>query len=597
MANDSNIVVRLRLLGRAAFGNEARAGARDLGHLERAGRSANVALGLLARGGAIAATGIGLATVAIARMGSETNATQDAQRVSFTALLKSKSKAAEMMKQIQQLALDSPILDPASTGDAVRMLLAYGISTKKVIPLVKALGDMSAASGKSIVEVMPRAALALGQIEGKGKLQAQEMNQLAESVGLSRKSIRKELGLTAKEFEDTFKPGKNIKSNVAVPAIMRAMTKQAAGAADMLAKTTAGRIARGKEVMKLAAGDFTRPFYDAVGKLAGKAGDALSGLQSSGKVKGFSQGLFSGETAKRSKKTGDFTTKGKAQNLGAKVNQKALEILKKVGKGAMEVGRQIIDAFKPAEPFFKNVLLPLFGGIAKGILGGVVGAFKIAMPIIKAVMTAFGWLGNKLKPLKPFFSALGQVIGFVFGGPLLTAIKGVRIFGVVARILLVPLRVLGGIVRLIGRGLGILGRAVSAAAGPFRGVFAGAVRAAGGLLRGVGTAITSTVNGLKSVLSYLGLVEDKKPKALETPLGDALTAPGSVLSEEAGPPVSQKGKTRASGGGKKTPTATRNQLVAVVPPAQRNDLHVYIDGKPVHGAVVREERRRVEAGG
>lgn len=592
-ANNSSVIVRLRLLGRQAFAAEARSSANSLSTLQRAGKGLNSTFKTLATGAGVLALAVGAGTAAIAMMGAKTNQTQDAQRVSFTALLKSKAKAASMMRQIQQLALDSPILDPATTGDAVRMLMAYGINAGKVIPLVKSLGDMSAASGKAIAEVMPRAALALGQIEGKGKLQAQEMNQLAESVGLSRKAIRKELHMTAKDFEDTFKPGKNIKSAVAIPAIMRAMTNQSAGAADMLAKTTAGRISRGKEVMALAAGDFTRPFYDEIGKLATKAGDTLSRLQASGGVKGFSRGLFSGQKtgAVRHGRDIDFSEKGRAQNTGAKIREQ----LDKIGRGALDAGKQFLDAFKPAQPFLKNVLLPLLKGLAVGVGGNVLFAFKGVLAVIKPVMSVLGWIGTKIGPnAKKTFEGVGKAVGFVFGGAIL------KVLGMMGKLGFV-FRLMRGPIRLIEKMISGLGRIFKSQA------MTGGMMRFGDLLKGVSEKfhwILSPILAIIAAAKKLGLLggDDKKKPA--APVSHAFNGRKPRAPTARDRRNTQRVHKRqndavddAFGDGFVAPLGGRNRLSNAPAPVIHNHLHarVQIDGRDTHRSTVKVERRNQDA--
>ncbi len=127
--------------------------------------------------------------------------------VAFTTFLGSERKARKMVREIAALAKASPVLDPATTGNAVSLLMAFNVGAKESMRLVKALGAASAASGRSIQEVMPRAALAIGQIKAKGKLSAEEMNQLAESVNVGRGSIAKQLGMTSRQLRGDVRAG------------------------------------------------------------------------------------------------------------------------------------------------------------------------------------------------------------------------------------------------------------------------------------------------------------------------------------------------------------------------------------------------------
>src|SRR5690606_33668604 len=76
-----------------------------------------------------------------AKMAWDYNKTLDQQRVAFTTFMGSAEKAERFIKRLQDLALKSPVLDPKSTGEAARTLMAYGIAHKDILPWVKALGD------------------------------------------------------------------------------------------------------------------------------------------------------------------------------------------------------------------------------------------------------------------------------------------------------------------------------------------------------------------------------------------------------------------------------------------------------------------------
>lgn len=434
----SNVQVQLRLLGRQAFSAAAKGAGRDLDGLGAAARRSSGGLTtgaaasnrmeravsrlrVSAAGSATALRGAGIAAGAVAATGGAALAaagvdylkTQDRQMVAFTTFLGSERRARRMVSDIQKLATDSPVLDPATTGNAVSSLLAFNVGAKESMQLVKALGDASAASGQSIQEVMPRAALAIGQIQAKGALSAEEMNQLAESVRVGRSQVAKELGLTDKQFQATFAPGKQVSADKALPAIQRALVNQSKGAADRLAKTTEGRMSKARETLSKGAGSLLRPVYD----LAGRGAEAFAAL-------------ITPRTVTRIQKT-----------------------IGRVVVGVRKVGTQLIDAFKPAMPFVQNVLLPLLTGIGKGIVLGIVAAFKIAVPLIKVVATVLGAVGKVLAPLKPVFHGIGLVIGTVFGPAILRILGTIPKLGIVFRVLNAPMRLVIGAFRGVVAGI------------------------------------------------------------------------------------------------------------------------------------------------
>lgn len=203
--------------------------------------------------------------------------------------------------------------------------------------------------------------------------------------------------------------------------------------------------------------------------LAAGGGDFLKGLSG-----GADSGVRRGATSRTEGlgRAGAVEGPSRGQRLGADV----ANVARKVGSVAASAGRQLLDAFKPAMPFFRNVLLPLLKGIGQGVLVSVVGAFKVLTGIVRVVATGLGWLGEKAKPLRGVFQGIGTVIGFVFAGPILKGIGllgklgGVfKIVGAGAKLLAVPIRLLGA---LIGGAVRVVGSLAAKLAGPARKGFA-----------------------------------------------------------------------------------------------------------------------------
>jgi hypothetical protein len=156
------------------------------------------------------------------------------------------------------------------------------------------------------------------------------------------------------------------------------------------------------------------------------------------------------------------------------------------GKG---VGRQLIGALKPAEPFLRNILIPLLIGVGKGILGSIVTAFKIAIPVLTFVARVLGAVGTAARPLRGVFGAVGTVIGYIVGGPLLKLLGAIPKVGIVFRLVAVP-------IRLVARAIGALGGVFSRAGGRLvngaRAAFGGVLR----FLRGMGGRFADVGRGL-----------------------------------------------------------------------------------------------------
>lgn len=557
---EEELVARLRAVGQAGFTSTMRAAGASVRGVGTSasitGRALSLATGPLRVFGTTAkwAAGAGIVALTTATYkgtaaGFGYNKMIDSQRVGFTTLLGSQKAALKFMARIRQLALKSPVLDPETTGDAARLLMAYGISAKKTLPFVKALGDMSAATGRSIQETLPRGAMALGQIASKGKLQAEELNQLAESVGLSRDRIRKELNMTRDEFEAAFTPGNSIAATEALPAIMRAMEKQSGGAAKRLSKTTAGRLDQLREVFKMKMGALTKGAWNLVGRFARGLTDRLKDFNPKAFLRsvshftsqvreGFSAGLGGkgamgfnvggianvlGRGLRAAIPVVKTAVKGIAKAVSvavpaiakfiggidfraigskiARIAKTVAKVVATIAKAVVHGAGQLLDALKPAAPFVENVLWPVLKGLAKGIVGSLVVAFKLAVPVIKVLAEVLGFLGNLLRPFRGLFEKIGEVVGFVFGGPILNAIKGLGKLGKV-------LRFAGGFVKFFSRGIVGLGTVVINAGKFLLGIVDGPLKA-------IGKAFEWVWGKVKTLIGWFGTLKDA--------IGDAFT--------------------------------------------------------------------------
>jgi tape measure domain-containing protein len=135
-------------------------------------------------------------------------------RAEFTAMIGDAAKADAVLSKLQQFALVTP-LALGDLSEATRTLLSFGVAVENVVPTLKRLGEIAGGDN----ERMKRLALAFGQVNAKGRLMAQEVNQMVEAgfnplqeisrtTGESMKSLMARMeagGLTVQEVADAFK--------------------------------------------------------------------------------------------------------------------------------------------------------------------------------------------------------------------------------------------------------------------------------------------------------------------------------------------------------------------------------------------------------
>lgn len=226
----SPVVIRAGALAREvtsrAYTFTLRAVDRVTGPLRMLGGMATSTLGLLGAGAGVA--GAILWPVKLADEMTTAN-------IGFETMLKNADKAKALMNDIREFAIATPFKQ-REVVEQGRMLLTRGFKPEDVIPTLQTIGDATAALGTGMVG-MQRISLALGQIQNKGKLQAEEMLQLTEANIPAWRYLAEYLGTSIANVQKLSEKGK-ISSEVAVRAILHGM-KEFQGMMDKTANMTA----------------------------------------------------------------------------------------------------------------------------------------------------------------------------------------------------------------------------------------------------------------------------------------------------------------------------------------------------------------------
>lgn len=117
----------------------------------------------------------------------------DYSQVTYSALFGSADLASKFSTTLQDMAINS-IFDYQALDKSAKKLLAYGIEYENLGYIMRGLMDLGAMSGDTAA--LDRIALALGQIQAKGKLSAEEMRQLANAYVPINDIVQKSFNLT-----------------------------------------------------------------------------------------------------------------------------------------------------------------------------------------------------------------------------------------------------------------------------------------------------------------------------------------------------------------------------------------------------------------
>lgn len=187
------------------------------------------ALGVIA-GVGVALGALGLASVKAAGQMEQT-------RIAFTTLLKDGEKAKSFLSELEKFAASTPFELPGVL-DASKRLLAFGFSAEQVIPILTAVGDSAAALGIG-EEGIQRLTLAIGQMQAKGKVSAEEMLQLAEAGVPAWEMLANKIGTDIPTAMDKASKGQ-LSAAEGIQAVISGMNSKFGGMMEQQAQTVNG---------------------------------------------------------------------------------------------------------------------------------------------------------------------------------------------------------------------------------------------------------------------------------------------------------------------------------------------------------------------
>lgn len=236
----------------------------------------------------------------------ELQAFKQATKFGFEQLLKSSSEAERAWANAQSIA-ESTGTSITEVAGSMNQLIAQGMGVDEVTELTKRFADLKALNPGAKIENI---ALAMRQIQSTGKLQGDELNQLAEnsvSTELVYAQLEKRLGKSREEIIKLKEAGK-ISSKDALAAIKEAIKVASGGreagavAAEMAQKTLGGAIGRLMvSLEKLAMAD--NPAFAQIAKFINQMSDAITSGKLQPTIDAIAKGLS--DMAVALGKTGD----------------------------------------------------------------------------------------------------------------------------------------------------------------------------------------------------------------------------------------------------------------------------------------------------
>ena len=350
------------------------------------------------------------ALTAVAVAGAKQNAMLETSESRWTTLLKSHDKAIEQMKWLQDFAKSSPFdykgLDEASTS-----MMGMGIELEKVRNWLPVLGDVAGVLGGG-TETINGVAIALGQMNAKGKVSAEEMMQLAERGVNAWGFLAEGMGLSVAEVQKLSSEGK-ILAEDALPLIIAGMEKTFGGGMQTYMKSTVGQAQQAQEAFQQLSGQLTKGVYQWFGAnvlpLINDGLQALSDTFSGGLIDGFQKLWDSSTQAKivlfalagiiTGVLIGAFVLVAPAVASAVVAFAPFLAI----GMAVAGLALIIMQYWEPIKSWFINT----FGGLFTAFQDFFMGIWTLIQPILAQVVT---FIGEKLSQIKQFWTENGTMI-------------------------------------------------------------------------------------------------------------------------------------------------------------------------------------------
>ena len=150
-------------------------------------------------------TMIGAGVAGMVRLGAQA----ESVNVAFSTLVGSEKKAAQMLGQINDFAAHSPFGKMDLTQNA-QMMLNFGVSTEKVLPLLKQLGDISGGDKQK----MSALSLVMGQVSSTGYLMGQDLLQFINAGFNPIQELSTMTGISVDKLKDKMSKGQITFKNV-----------------------------------------------------------------------------------------------------------------------------------------------------------------------------------------------------------------------------------------------------------------------------------------------------------------------------------------------------------------------------------------------
>lgn len=389
--------------------------------------SASAAMSTIKNGAMVATAAMVTLTGAISKVGVGYNAMMEQSAIAWETILGSQEEAKKTLKELEIMGAKTPF-EFEGLDKAAKLLNMAGYEGDNLFKTLTAVGDAVSAVGGGQDE-LTGISMAIFQMASKGKISAEEMNQLAERGIPAWKMIAEAQGKSVQEMMKMSQDGKLFAEDV-LPQLTEQLGKRFGGAMEKQSTTFNGMLSTIKDNLKMIAAQLSKGMFENLKSSLKAAIPLLSGFME----------LLKGNSIKFI----EIITKALGQEQGLKIIKFVLGIRDGINqiKGYMDIAKEavsgLIAAFSGNEGAGVSILhrvglssdqvqlvlqtvemikayisnlLAYWSFIFTGLKASAVALFSFLLPlIIQALSAMVAFVKEKLDLIKQFWDENGAQI-------------------------------------------------------------------------------------------------------------------------------------------------------------------------------------------
>jgi tape measure domain-containing protein len=193
------------------------------------------------------------------KAGFEFDKVMEQNKIAFESMLGSADKANDILGKLSKMAAETPFEFP-ELATAAKKMLAFGFEANKIPSMLKNIGDAAAGLGLG-ADGVNRITTALGQMQAKGKISAQEMMQLTEAGIPAWDILAKAMGKSTAEVMKLSEKGL-LPARKSIDMLVAGMEEKFPNMMEKQSKSFAGLMSTVKDNVQITFGKILEPAFN-----------------------------------------------------------------------------------------------------------------------------------------------------------------------------------------------------------------------------------------------------------------------------------------------------------------------------------------------